>query len=115
VNKFLAVPECSRIWAAGDCAAIPDPKTGNFHLPTAQHALREGAAAAKNIEATILGRPPRPFTYTTQGQLATIGRRTGDFWHQVFRISGVVALANCLPDETAATGKKATCHSGLDP
>jgi NADH:ubiquinone reductase (H+-translocating) len=77
VNKFLAVPECSRIWAAGDCAAIPDPKTGNFHPPTAQHALREGAAAAKNIEATILGRPPRPFTYTTQGQLATIGRRTG--------------------------------------
>ena len=77
VNEFLAVPECPGLWAVGDCAAVPDVKTGRIHPPTAQHGLREGQIAAKNIEAAILGRPLRPFTFTTLGQLATIGRRTG--------------------------------------
>jgi NADH dehydrogenase len=39
--------------------------------------LREGLIAAKNIEAAILSRPLKPFIFTTFGQLATIGRRTG--------------------------------------
>jgi len=43
--------------AAGDCAAVLDSKTGRFHPPTAQHGLREGLIAAKNIEAAIRGRP----------------------------------------------------------
>jgi NADH dehydrogenase FAD-containing subunit len=47
------------------------------YLPTAQHGLREGLLVAKNIEAAIAGRPPRPFVFTMLGQLATIGRRTG--------------------------------------
>jgi NADH dehydrogenase len=77
VDEFLALPGCSDIWAAGDCAAVRDRKTGNFHPPTAQHGLREGTAVAKNIEAAILGRPRKAFVFSTLGQLATIGRRTG--------------------------------------
>ncbi len=77
VNEFLAVPECPGLWAVGDCAAVPDLKTGKIQPPTAQHGLREGQIAAKNIEATILGKPMRPFTFTTLGQLATIGHRSG--------------------------------------
>ena len=59
VNECFAVPEASGLWAAGDCAAIPDVKagTGKFYPPTAQHGLRQGVMVAKNIEATILGRP----------------------------------------------------------
>jgi NADH dehydrogenase len=56
---------------------VPDGKSGTFHPPTAQHGLREGRVAARNIEAAILGHPPARFVYSTQGQLATIGRRTG--------------------------------------
>ena len=77
VDEFLRVPGVLGVWAAGDSAAVPDGKTGTFHPPTAQHGLREGRVAARNIEAAILGRPPAPFVYSTQGQLATIGRRTG--------------------------------------
>ena len=77
VNEFLAVPDFPGVWAAGDCAAVPDAKTGKSHPPTAQHGLREGLIAAKNIEATILGRRMKRFTFTTLGQLATIGHHTG--------------------------------------
>src|SRR5581483_3938528 len=77
VNEFLAVPEYPGLWAVGDCAAVPDLKTGKMYPPTAQHGLREGRIAAKNIEAAILGRPLRPFTFTTLGQLATVGHRSG--------------------------------------
>src|SRR6266550_3315970 len=77
VNEFLAVPDFPGVWAAGDCAAVPDAKTGKSHPPTAQHGSREGLIAAKNIESTILGRRMKPFTFTTLGQLATIGHHTG--------------------------------------
>jgi NADH:ubiquinone reductase (H+-translocating) len=92
VNEYLAVPGVSGLWAAGDCAAVPDGyETGNFFPPTAQHGLREAVRAAKNIEATILGRPLKPFVYATLGQLATIGRRTGVAKIFGFKFSGLLA------------------------
>jgi NADH dehydrogenase len=91
VNEFLGVPGVAGLWAAGDCAAVPDSKTGRFHPPTAQHGLREGLIAAKNIEAAIRGRPLKPFIFTTLGQLATIGRRTGVPMVFGIKFSGFVA------------------------
>jgi NADH dehydrogenase len=70
---------------------VPDSKTGRFHPPTAQHGLREGLIAAKNIEAAIQGRPLKPFIFTTLGQLATIGRRTGVAMVFGIKFSGFVA------------------------
>jgi transposase-like protein len=37
----------------------------------------QGAAAAKNIERAMRGRPLKPFRYRAVGLLASIGRRTG--------------------------------------
>ena len=91
VNEFLGVPDVPGLWAVGDSAAVPDGTTGNTHPPTAQHALREGRTAARNIEATILGRSLTPFAYSMQGQLATIGRRTGVALVFGLRFSGFVA------------------------
>jgi len=91
VNEFLGVPGVTGLWAAGDCAAVPDSKTGRFHPPTAQHGLREGLVVAKNIEAAILDRPLKPFIFTTLGQLATIGRRTGVARVFGIKFSGFVA------------------------
>ncbi|HEX9723942.1 MAG TPA: FAD-dependent oxidoreductase, partial [Vicinamibacteria bacterium] len=84
VNEFLEVPEWPGVWALGDCALIPDSRTGTSYPPTAQHALREGTVLARNVLAAIRGRPKRPFIFSTIGQLAAIGRRTG-----VARILGV--------------------------
>jgi NADH dehydrogenase len=91
VNEFLAVPGATGLWAVGDCAAVPDINTGTTFPPTAQHGLREGLAAAKNIEATISGRPLKPLRYKTEGQLATIGRRKGVARVFGFKFSGFIA------------------------
>jgi NADH:ubiquinone reductase (H+-translocating) len=77
VSEYLAVTGVPGLWAAGDCAAVPVLNTDKFHPPTAQHGLREGLVVAKNIAAVVLDRPLKSFTFTTLGQLASIGRRTG--------------------------------------
>jgi NADH dehydrogenase len=91
VNEFLGVPDVPGLWAVGDSAAVPDGTAGSIHPPTAQHASREGRTAAQNIEATIVGRPLTSFAYSMQGQLATIGRRTGVAMVWGFRFSGFLA------------------------
>jgi NADH dehydrogenase len=91
-NACMQVEEFPGVWAVGDVADIPDP-TGKPYPATAQHAMREGKRVAKNIEATVRGRPERikPFKYKMLGQLAAIGRRRGAA--QVFglRFSGFIA------------------------
>jgi len=92
VNEYLAVPGVDGLWACGDCAAVPDGyETGKFFPPTAQHGMREAITAAKNIEAAIDDRPLKPFVFTTLGQLATIGRRTGVAMVFGFKFSGLIA------------------------
>jgi NADH:ubiquinone reductase (H+-translocating) len=91
VNEYLAVPGVSGLWAAGDCAAVPDVTTGTFCPPTAQHGLREGLAAAKNIEAAIAGRALTPFRYRAIGLLASIGRQTGVAMVCGVKFSGFIA------------------------
>jgi NADH dehydrogenase len=84
VDSTLAVPGWPGVWALGDCAMIPDPRTGKPFPPTAQHAIREARTVAGNIVASISGGQPKPFGFRTLGQLAAIGRRAG-----VARIFGV--------------------------
>jgi NADH dehydrogenase len=93
VNEDMSVPGVPGLWAAGDCAAIPDVKsgTGKFYPPTAQHGLREGVVVAENIEATILGRPPKPFRFNMLGQLASIGHHTGVAMMFGIKFSGFIA------------------------
>jgi NADH dehydrogenase len=43
VGATLAVPGQPGVWALGDCAAVPDTKTGRACAPTAQFAIREAA------------------------------------------------------------------------
>ena len=91
VSEYLAVTGVPGLWAAGDCAAVPVFDTDKFHPPTAQHGLREGLVAAKNIAAMVLDRPLKPFIFTTLGQLATIGRRKGVAMVFGVKFSGFIA------------------------
>jgi NADH:quinone reductase (non-electrogenic) len=77
VDEYLAVPGVRGVWAAGDCAAVPAGTASTSHPPTAQHGLREGVAAAKNIARAIVGHPLKPFRYRTIGLLASIGHHSG--------------------------------------
>ncbi|HKQ62395.1 MAG TPA: NAD(P)/FAD-dependent oxidoreductase [Candidatus Polarisedimenticolaceae bacterium] len=77
VDEFLELQGHPGVFALGDCALVPDRRTGGSHPPTAQHALREGKVVAHNVLAAIGGGAKRPFVFSALGQLAAIGRRTG--------------------------------------
>lgn len=91
VNEYFEVPERPGVWALGDCALVPDPRSGGFHPPTAQHALRQGRTVARNVAAAVFGGSKRPFRFSTLGQLAAIGRRTGVANVLGIRFSGFIA------------------------
>ena len=76
-DEGLSVPGATAVWALGDCACVPNSVTKGFHPPTAQHAIRQARTLAHNLVAALDGRPPRRFRFSTLGQLAAIGRRTG--------------------------------------
>ncbi len=76
VDPTLAVPGHAGLWALGDCAAVVDAKTGRPCPPTAQFALREAAALAKNIRASLQGRPARGFHFDSLGALCVVGHQT---------------------------------------
>jgi NADH dehydrogenase FAD-containing subunit len=61
VDQTLAIPDYENVWALGDCASVPDIKTGKICPPTAQVATREAVVLAHNIRACLLGRPLKPF------------------------------------------------------
>jgi NADH:ubiquinone reductase (H+-translocating) len=88
--KF-AVPGVTGLWAAGDCAHIPDLSAGGFCPPTAQHALREGQALGHNVAASIKGTPLKPFRYKTLGSLAALGYQVAVAEILGFRFSGFLA------------------------
>ncbi|HEY8079636.1 MAG TPA: FAD-dependent oxidoreductase [Labilithrix sp.] len=63
-------------WAVGDCAGIPSPTGKGFSPPTAQFAIREAKACAKNIVATIDRKPMVEFSFKALGILASLGQRS---------------------------------------
>ena len=76
-DATFAVPGLDRVWALGDCASIVDPATGRPMPATAQHAVREGPHAARNVLAVLDGREPTPFHYDQLGMLVSLGRFKG--------------------------------------
>jgi NADH dehydrogenase len=76
VAPDMSVPGYPGVWALGDCASIPMPD-GTRSPPTAQHAIREGPLLARNIAATLHGRPTAPFAFTALGMMASLGGRRG--------------------------------------
>jgi NADH dehydrogenase len=91
VNEHLAVAGWPGVWALGDCAHVPNRRSGGSHPPTAQHALRQGAVVAHNVAAAIRGGRRRTFDFAGLGQLAAIGHRTGVAKILGFSFSGFLA------------------------
>jgi NADH:quinone reductase (non-electrogenic) len=76
VDRHLHVEGMDGVWAIGDCAAVPDPrKKGAAPCPpTAQHAVRQGPLAARNIAAELGIGDARPFRYRAQVAFVNLGR-----------------------------------------
>src|ERR1700761_1842698 len=82
VDDHLRVQGLDSVWAIGDCAAAPDPR-GGLCPPTAQHAVRQGPVAARNIAAELGIGKSEPFTYKSEASFVNLGRykavgRVGD-------------------------------------
>jgi NADH:ubiquinone reductase (H+-translocating) len=77
VTESLDLPDWPGVWALGDCAAVPNPHTGKFHPPTAQHALRQAKIVAHNVMAAVRGKEKKRFNFSTIAQLAATGQRSG--------------------------------------
>ena len=75
VDRCLRVEGRPGVWALGDCAAIPAAEeNGQPVPPTAQAALQEGKAIAKNILAAIDdSQDLSPFEYRPLGQMVELG------------------------------------------
>jgi NADH:ubiquinone reductase (H+-translocating) len=73
VDAHLKVEGSDSVWAIGDCAAAPDPR-GGLYPPTAQHAVRQGPVAARNIAAELGIGTARPFEYRGNAAFVNLGR-----------------------------------------
>ncbi len=73
VDEYLRVEGMNGVWAIGDCAAAPDPR-GGICPPTAQHAVRQGPVAARNIAAELGVGDGARFEYRSNASFVNLGR-----------------------------------------
>jgi NADH dehydrogenase len=76
-DEYLRVRDVADAWAAGDAAAVPDPASGGISPPTAQYGMRQGGALARNVAASIEGRPLQRFEHRNLGAVCSLGRYKG--------------------------------------
>lgn len=91
VNKSLEVVGYPGVWAVGDCAWIVDHTTWQPCPPTAQHATRQAACLAKNLVASLRGKPQQSFAFQSPGKFASLGHRSAVAEIFGFKISGFFA------------------------
>ncbi len=76
VNEFFEVKGAPGVYALGDNAAQTDPHTGAPYVATAQVAIRQARALARQLEAGLTGRERRPFRFRVLGEMVPLSRRT---------------------------------------
>ena len=91
VENTLAVKGSAGVWALGDCAVVPDAKTGKPCPPTAQFAIREACTLSRNIRAAIKGEPLKSFHFDSLGTLCVVGHHTACAEIKGFKFSGFFA------------------------
>jgi NADH:ubiquinone reductase (H+-translocating) len=76
----LTVKGVNGVFAAGDCAAVPDLSKDDPHAltgPSAQHAVRQAKTLAGNIVATVRGGTLRDYRHAYAGSVASLGLYRG--------------------------------------
>jgi NADH dehydrogenase len=90
VDDHLRVEGRDDLFCVGDIAAVPDPE-GGLAPPTAQHALRQGRVAARNVAAFYGAAAPAAFGYRTRGLAVTLGKGQGTAQVRRFTFTGPLA------------------------
>lgn len=89
VKDDLTLLEDDRVYVVGDLISLE--QDGRTLPGVAQVALQSGNLAAKNILASLSGRPRRAFRYVDKGSMATIGRAKAIAEVRGHRFSGYFA------------------------
>jgi NADH dehydrogenase len=76
VNAFFEVDGAPGVYAVGDNAAQLDRHSGAPYVATAQVALRQGRALARQLEAELSGRERKPFDFKVLGEMVPLSRHT---------------------------------------
>lgn len=109
------------VWAAGDCAQIPDltQDEGAFCAPSAQHAVRQARHLGVNMARSLAGKPVKTYKHKHLGMVASLGLNKGVanvmglklrgwpawFMHRTYHMSQIPTLnrkARIVLDWTAA-------------
>jgi NADH dehydrogenase len=76
VQADLQVPDHFEVFAAGDAAAVPDlTQPGKITPPTAQHAIRQGKALARNVAASLGYGTRKDYRHSDKGLVVDLGPR----------------------------------------
>lgn len=94
VDEYLNVPGCPELFACGDIAAVPDlTRPGEITAMTAQHAMRQGKVAARNIIASLQGASFRAYKHHDLGFVVDLAGAKATANPLGVPISGVLAKA----------------------
>lgn len=76
VDPYLQVEGHEDVYACGDAAAVPDPGNPGSSTPmTAQHAVRHGRTAARNVAASLGYGTRSPYRHRDLGFVVDLGGR----------------------------------------
>lgn len=95
-SAHLQVEGLPEVWAAGDCAGVPDlSKTDDDPqatcAPSAQHAVRQANQLAKNVLASLRGKPTKEYRHAYAGSVAGLGLYKGVADVYGFKAKGFLA------------------------
>jgi NADH dehydrogenase len=91
VDAFNKVEGTENIFAVGDVAAMMTKENPQPYPMVAQVAIQQGKLLAKNLNASLKGKPMEPFHYRDLGTLATIGRNRAVADFPFIRLQGRIA------------------------
>jgi NADH dehydrogenase len=95
-NAYLQADGVDNVWAAGDCAAVPDLSKADQDpnatcAPSAQHAVRQANQLAANLIASLRGRKLTAYEHAYAGSVAGLGLYKGVADVYGFKGKGFVA------------------------
>jgi NADH:ubiquinone reductase (H+-translocating) len=91
----LTVKGVDGVFAAGDCAAVPDLSKKDdpdaLTGPSAQHAVRQAKTLARNVVATIRGSARQDYVHAYVGSVASLGLYRGVAELYGIKVRGILA------------------------
>jgi NADH dehydrogenase len=91
VDDYMEISGFDGIYAVGDCAHFENPKSHQPIPPRAHTAVRQAKIIAHNILADIRGYKKKPYRYSQNAEIVSLGSSKAIFRYRGLRIYGFPA------------------------